>query len=178
MILAVDPGYAKCGWAVVEPGTARVAALGVIVTEQDKRADKSTDRARRVVGIARQLAGIVCARKCHTIAAEQMLGHGAAAAVAANMLPWGALIGLGVALGLELREVPAKAWQHAAIAMRGRKVDYRELAQELETFVRTHAEPDLLRIATGDRTHALDAVGVGLYAAMTSKATSIAEVVA
>ena len=95
-ILGVDPGYAKCGWSVVERRTARVVALGVIVTTQDKTLDLSTDRARRVGSVSADLAAIAKAHRVSTIAAEQALGHGAAAAVAANMLPWGALVMLAV----------------------------------------------------------------------------------
>lgn len=174
MILGVDPGYARCGWACVLPATARVIALGVIVTAQDKRVDKSTDRARRVAQVTQRLFEVARDRGCTQIAAEQMLGHGAAAAVAANMLPWGSLVGLAVTLGLELREISAKEWQHAAIATK-RKIDYRDLAQQLATFARRQAEADFLRIDRADRTHALDAVGVGLFAAMTKNGRVIVE---
>lgn len=172
MILAVDPGYAKCGWAVIRPRTARVVAIGVVLTEQDKRVDKSTDRARRTAFVIGRLQELAKHHACSTIAAEQALQHGAAAAIAANLLPWGALTGLAVALGAALHEVPAKLWQHAV--MPGcTKIDYEQLERKLGAFVAGQAELELLAIARGHRTHALDAVGVGLLVALTKSATEI-----
>jgi Holliday junction resolvasome RuvABC endonuclease subunit len=48
VILGVDPGYAKCGWSIVEPGTGRVRALGLIQTMKHANLHVSADRAKRV----------------------------------------------------------------------------------------------------------------------------------
>lgn len=178
MILAVDPGYAKCGYAIVKPRTGRVVELGVIVTEQDERVgksiDKSTDRARRISLVSRRLAERARAHAITTIAAEQMLMHGAAAAVAANVLPWGAVAMLAAVLNVDLHEVPAKLWQHAVLPGRPGKVDYDELARQLEKFAGDQVWRDLAAVDKPNRTHALDAVGVGLFMALTTGATRIA----
>jgi Holliday junction resolvasome RuvABC endonuclease subunit len=170
VILGVDPGYAHCGWAVVD-GSARVVALGVIMTEQDKDVDKSTDRARRVRLVATELVAIVRRHNCRAIAAEQALQHGAAAAIAANLLPWGALIGIAVALGLELYEVPAKTWQHA-VTDRPERIEYEDLAKSLTQHAAMNCREALAAIAKKKRTHALDGMGVGLFATL-RPATSI-----
>lgn len=161
MILAVDPGIASCGWAVVRPKTGRVLDLGVLVSKPAEGVDKSTDRARRIAWMADDLADVVEKYDCTAIAAEQMLFHGKINAVVSQLLPWGALLGLAAALDLDVLEVPAKTWQAAVL---GRVVSYDQLAYELRVFVANQAELKLLAIARSQRTHALDAVGVGLYA--------------
>lgn len=162
MILAVDPGIASCGWAVVRPRTGRVLDLGVL-TSSPSGADKSTDRARRIARMADALADVVEAYDCDVIAAEQMLFHGKINAVVSQLLPWGALLGLAAAMDMDVIEVPAKTWQAALL---GRVVPYDQVADSLRAFVASQAEIKLLSIAKSERTHALDAVGVGLYAAL------------
>ncbi len=168
MILGIDPGYANTGWAVVRPKLGRVLACGLIITEKDKRksTERSTDRARRMVTVARTIAQMARDHSCTTIAAEQALGHGAAAAVAANLLPWGALVGIAVMLGVELVEVPAKQWQHAVMPECTGKIDYDRLAQLLHRFTRGQAAAGLLEVPKRLRTHVVDAVGVGLFASL------------
>jgi Holliday junction resolvasome RuvABC endonuclease subunit len=166
VILGVDPGYAKCGWAVVDRPHGRVLALGLIVTTQDKSVDKSTDRARRVADVCTWLHTFAVEYGCTTIAAEQALGHGAADAVAANQLPWGGVIAVALALGAELVEVKAKVWQHAVLGIETGKVDYEKVEADLGSYVDAQAADVLKRIKKADRNHALDAVGVGLLAAL------------
>lgn len=179
MILGVDGGYARCGWAVVEPRTARIVALGVIITKQDKRVDASTDRARRVAEVVRQLGEIARQHGCTTIAAEQALGFGPGAAVAANMLPFGAVIGLAVERGLELYEVIATVWQHAVVGLplpppgrrkkgepKRRKLDYAVVEDALTKYAGQQGQYVLMAIDASDRTHALDGVGIGMLAAL------------
>src|SRR5207253_3029561 len=108
MILAVDPGIASCGWAVVRPRTGRVLDLGVLISKPAQGVDKSTDRARRIAWMASDLADVVEKYDCDGIAAEQMLFHGKINAVVSQLLPWCALLGLAVALDLDVLEVPAK----------------------------------------------------------------------
>lgn len=180
MILGADPGFARCGWAVVEPRTGRVAGLGVILTEPDphviKRAKKgrpktghveqSTDRARRVGRVGAELAVIARDYGVTSIAAEQALGHGAAAAVAANMLPWGALVQLAVMLGIALVEVKAKTWQHAVLGVDEGAVDYEVIEKMLARYAGKQAAELLGAIKKANRTHALDGMGVGMLAAL------------
>lgn len=172
MILAVDPGIASCGWAVVRPKTGRVVDLGVVISEPGV-GEKSTDRARRITRLADKLADVIEDHDCDAIAAEQMLFHGKINAVVSQLLPWGALLGLAAALDLDVLEVPAKVWQPAVL---GRVVPYDELADKLRAFVASQVELKLLAIARSKRTHALDAVGVGLYAAL-ANATRVRNVV-
>lgn len=171
-ILGVDPGYAKCGWSVIGPH-ARVIALGVIVTVQNKRLDVPTDRARRVAQVGDELRDIAAKFDCTEIAAEEPLGHGAAAAVAANQLPWGALIMLALSRGASLRMVRAKTWQHAVLDLEKGKVDYGVVEAKLAGFVGVDLADTLAAIKKDLRTHALDGVGVALLGSLRPHLTTV-----
>lgn len=177
MILGVDPGYATCGWSVVDPRdphlAARVIALGVITTKQNKLLDLPTDRARRVAEVGVELADIAMRFRCTDVIAEEPLGHGAAAAVAANMLPWGTLIMLAIARGALLRMVRAKTWQHAVLGLEKGAVDYERVEAMLSDHVGVDLADTLAAIKKALRTHALDAVGIGLLAALRPHLTTV-----
>jgi Holliday junction resolvasome RuvABC endonuclease subunit len=160
VILGLDPGLASCGWAIVAPGTGRVVDLGVIVTEPDPAIAKSTDRARRVLAIVGTMGELVATHHVTAIAAEAALTFGHVGAAAAQNLCWGAVIGLTHALGLELVEVVAKQWQRAIVPGAG-KVTYALVESALAGYL----GPQLERLPKAQRTHAADAVGIGLYAA-------------
>jgi Holliday junction resolvasome RuvABC endonuclease subunit len=168
VILAVDGGIANCGWSVVAP-KGRVLDLDVFLSSPTEGVEKSTDRARRIRDLSKALLEVIRAYGCTAIAAEQMLFHGKLNAVVSQLLPWGALLGIAEVLDLELYEVPAKTWQPA---MLGRKVSYEQLEKKLARFVKGQAEAKLLSITPSKRTHALDSVGVGLYATL-AKPTAI-----
>lgn len=163
MILAVDPGIATCGWAVAAPGTGRIERCGVITTEKNGRVSRSVDRARRVAFVAQQLASV--ANGCTTLAAEAPLGFGSIHAVAPQQLAWGALVQLGAGLRMTVLEVTAKAWQHAVMPD-AKRIDYAELERVLHAHVSVDAAAALDDIPNALLTHALDACGVGLLAAL------------
>lgn len=161
MILAVDPGLASCGWAVVEQTSARVIDFGVITTEPDKAIPKSTDRARRAATLARELDARAALHRCDVISAESMLLFGNVNAATSQVLCWGALIALAHVHGMGVVEVRAKDWQHAVMPGT-KKVSYPKLERALTSFVGSRIE----RIEKQLRTHALDAVGIGIYTAL------------
>lgn len=161
MILAVDPGMARCGWAIVEPGTGAVDDLGVICTERDTALSVAADRARRVAAVAKELDRIAFGRATF-IAAEEPLSFGTVHAVAPQAMVWGALCSLAQTLQVPLHMVSAKAWQHA-VAPSMKKINYDELEIALTKFV---GRDLLASIPSADRTHALDAVGVGVLVAL------------
>ncbi len=161
MILGVDSAIATCGYAVVDPRTKVVVALGVVQTERDATIAKSTDRARRVRQVVAELGRIATEYAVTTIAAEAMLLFGNVAAATAQSLCWGALVALAELRGLELREVVARDWQHAVLPG-SKKISYPKLEAALARFVGAR----LLAIPKTLQTHALDAVGVGVYAAL------------
>lgn len=166
MILAIDPGMAKVGWAVIDPVEVRLVELGVITTEQDKGVDKNVDRARRISVVARELRELLVRHGCTAIAAEDLLGHGSVHAVIPQALCWGAILELAGAAGLELQGVLAKDWQHAVVPGLKRvkkKQRYAKVAARLKRFI---GELRLLVIPAELQTHAIDAVGVGVYAAV------------
>lgn len=166
MILGVDPGYANCGWSVVDP-SGRVIALGLITTTQDKTIGKATDKARRMSAVCAVLRDRAQQHRCTTIVAEEAQYHGAPDAVAANLLPWGGVVMLAMSLGAELLEAAPKIWQRAVLGIEpSEKVDYETVETKLAGYVDHQSARDLERIAKKKRNHALDAVGVGVLAAM------------
>jgi Holliday junction resolvasome RuvABC endonuclease subunit len=173
MILGVDPGYANCGWSVVSPSSARVVALGVISTVKNPRLDIATDRLRRTSEVSAELRDIAHRFGVLELAAEEPLGHGAASAVAANMLPWGALIDLAGSRGALLRSVRAKTWQHAVLDMAKGAVDYDKVEALLAGFVGVDLAETLAAIKKALRTHALDGVGIGLLGALRPHMTTV-----
>lgn len=185
MILAVDPGSRTCGWAIVAPRTARVAALGTIVLEPDDRLRKTLDRKARAERQADTFRELATAHRITAIAAEApSLGGPPAARLAMAIAlygSWGLLTMLGRERGVPVIEVPPKTWQHAiqpagaselnvgTARARGRSVDYDQLFAELDRFVGEQASQalaDLAAIKVSMRNHALDAVGVGVYASI------------
>lgn len=185
MILAVDPGSRTCGWAIVAPRTARVAALGTIVLEPDDRVRKTLDRKARAEQQADTLLELAAAHRVTAIAAEApSLGGPPAARLAMAIAlygSWGLITMLGRVRRVPVIEVPPKTWQRAiqpdgaqtldvgTARARGRSIDYDQLFAELNRFVGEQASQalaDLAAIKVSMRNHALDAVGVGVYAAI------------
>lgn len=185
MILAVDPGSRTCGWAIVAPRTARVAALGTIVLDPDDRLAKTADRKRRAEQQADTLRELASEHRITAIAAEApSLGGPPAARLAMAIAlygSWGLLTMLGRERGVPVIEVPPKTWQRAVqpdgaqaldvgtARARSRSIDYDRLEAELAAFVEGQASralSDLAAIKVSMRNHALDAVGVGVYASL------------
>lgn len=179
MILAVDPGIASCGWAIVTPGTGRVLELGVIASDRDDRFDVTADRARRADRQAEALLELVRRHDCKAIAAESVsIGgppHVRTTMALSLSLSWGVLVGLARTLGLALYEATPKVWQHAVQPDAGKKIDYDKLFAAMARYVRGQAAAEqLAALRPSHRNHALDAAGVGLLAALRpSAATTI-----
>ena len=178
MILAIDPGLATCGWAVVVPGSGEVLEIGTIITPPITGLDEWTDRMRRLDSQAEVLEAVARRHGCSTIAAEEAsLGGpprsrlGMAIALCSS---WGHIVGLSRALRASLFAVPPKVWQHAIQPGR-RKVDYDALFRSMAEHVALHAIPSgqLRAIKACDRNHALDACGVGMLAALRPHLTTV-----
>lgn len=169
MILAVDPAYATCGWAMVDSRTAAVRALGVITTSKERGVPLAVDRARRSCVVAARLAELATSYAVFDLAAEDPLGFGAASAIAAQQLPWGALIMLAATRNYSLRGIGAKVWQRAVLGDDVKKVNYDQVETALACHVSAEAGDALQALTAIDkklRNHALDAVGVGVTVAM------------
>jgi Holliday junction resolvasome RuvABC endonuclease subunit len=181
VILGIDPGYAKCGWAVVEPVTARVIDLGLITTMKRAGLHVSADRASRVSELCDKIAELAHKHGATTIGAEQALTFGAPAAIAANCLPWGAIVMLARMINVALLEVSANDWQCAVLGLdpkvkhkfkRGEK--YARVEKALYAYVGTQLADALDGLNAKDRRHPLDATGSGMFAAlMPAQATRI-----
>lgn len=169
-ILAVDPGLRTCGWSVVAPRTGRVIALGMLYQPNDEDLDDSTCRARRAHQQARTLYGVAIKHGCRVLAAEAMSFGGPPSArftMAVSLgLSWGVLMGLAATLGLEVLEVPPKQWQHAVDPECGKAIDYERIFNLLSDFITGPAASDLHAIKPAHRNHALDSVGVGVFASL------------
>lgn len=169
MILAVDPGLANFGWALVSPSDARVRELGVLRSGRNAGAARSDDRRERAHAIAVALlehAGI------DTVIGESMSFPRGIDGIASMALSWGVLCGVAAARGAQIREVPPKTWQRAVLPGSGKRVDYAQIEAALDAHVRRHGAPaaiaQLDALPRSCRTHALDAAGVGIWAAVTS----------
>jgi Holliday junction resolvasome RuvABC endonuclease subunit len=171
-ILGIDPGYAKCGWSIVEPGTGRVIALGLITTIKRAGLHVSADRAARVAEVCDRVAELAHKHGATTFAVEQPLMFGASAAIAANLLPWGAVLMLARTEGIELLEISANEWQCAVLGIdpkvkrkfkKGEK--YALVEKALYAYVGTQLANVLEGLDAKDRRHPLDATGSGMFAA-------------
>lgn len=172
MILALDPGTRDLGWAIVAPHTGRVAELGAVHQEVDPDVAKSTDRAARVHAHGLLWRELLGRHQITAIAAEAASFNPRRFTMAVGLcMSIGALTGAAAVLGLTLYELPPKLWQHAVL---GRKpgdrsaVDYAQVERLLAEFIgRTGcAAEQLAVIPAGRRNHALDSVGVGVFAAL------------
>jgi len=167
VILAVDPGLQDLGWAVVEPRTGRVLDLGVVHQERDEKLAKSTCRARRLQRQAIELHRVATQQRCRSLAAEAMSFNRRRFTMALGLgLSWGGLTALAVARGLDLYELPPKRWQHAVTGAARGKVDYDDVARRIADYLHGDAAIALAGIKPVLRTHALDAVGVGIFTAL------------
>lgn len=167
MILSIDPGLQDLGWAVVEPRTGRVIDLGVVHQERNDKLAKSTCRATRMLRQALCLRAVAQNQRCAALAAEAMSFNPKRFTMALGLgLSWGGLTALAVALGLELYELPPKRWQHAVTGVDRGKVDYDDVARRLAEYLHGNAAIALAGIKPDQRTHALDAVGVGVFTAL------------
>lgn len=172
MILALDPGTRDLGWAVVAPHTGRVAELGAVHQEPDAKLAKSTDRATRVHAHGLLWRELLGRHRITAIAAEAASFNPRRFTMAVGLcMSIGALTGAAAVLGMALYELPPKLWQHAVL---GRKqgdrsaVDYAQVERLLAGFMGRagRAASQLAAIPAGRRNHALDAVGIGVFAAM------------
>lgn len=171
MILAVDPGLATFGWAVVAR-TGAVRACGVLVSKPDPKRTKAADRVRRAsdqAALVQRLASTYLAR---AIVAETMsfAPRSSASAKIGIGMSWGGLIGVAAARGVPLLDVPPKTWQRAIVpAAPGESdraaIDYDQVFTALAAYVDPNAT-GLAAVPKGQRNHALDACGVGVYAAL------------
>lgn len=172
MILAVDPGIATCGWAVVVPGSGEIVELGSIISPHDSDVDGTTDRARRLALQATELRMIALQYGVTTIAAEAVSLGGppkARLAMATCLsLSWGSLVMLAVELGAALLEIRPKLWQQAI--QDAKKIDYDKLFADIVAYIA--AAPwgaavlaMLYAIAESHQNHAADAGAIGVFAA-------------
>jgi hypothetical protein len=133
---------------------------------------QSVDRARRMRAVCRRLRELIAGRTITAIAVEQMLMFGPAAAVSANVLPWGAAAMLADVLGVPLVEVVSVLWQHGVLGTdltattKPPKVKRAALERAMAAFIGRHAGSQLEAIDKDLRNHAIDAVGVGMLAAL------------
>ncbi len=175
MILAVDPGIRSFGWAIVAPRTGEVIACDALIQEVDDDLTKHSDRERRAATQAELLGELVRTHKVFTLAAEEMsfAPRGSAASKIGIGLSWGVLIGIASAYALVRRTIPPKTWQRAVVPpMPGEKrsaaIDYERVYRELRRYV--DCDRLLADVCESHRNHALDACGVGVYAALVTEA--------
>lgn len=173
MILGVDPGLATLGWAIVTPESGAVVACGVLVQKPDPKLTKHADRVRRTQVQSSLLSELVAKHSIGAVAAETMsfAPRAQAAAKIGIGMSWGSLVGLAAAFGIPLRDVSPKTWQRAVVPAdvnAGEKktdaIAYERVYAELARYV--DCAQMLADVPQGQRNHALDACGVGVFAAI------------
>lgn len=175
MILAVDTGIATCGWSVVEVGNGKLADIGYETTKPDDKNGVQHGRIVRTQVIAKALIAAAARHDIGAIAGESLsFGFGnRASGIASVSLAWGVLCALAVMWGVPIVDVSPKQWQCAVVGREG-KVVYSEVEQALHSYVEGQSArvlEQLLAIPTKQRNHALDAVGIGVYASMNGLAS-------
>jgi Holliday junction resolvasome RuvABC endonuclease subunit len=173
VILAIDGGLATFGYAIVVPGNGTVLACGVLIQKpRAKELGVLVDRKRRASNQADLLARILREYRIGTIAVEEMsfAPRSSANAKIGIGLSWGLVLGAAHARGAAHVVIPPKTWQRAIVpADLGEKdrdaIDYARVYAALAAYV-DHRATGLDQIAKGQRNHALDAVGIGVYAAL------------
>lgn len=166
MILALDPGLATCGWAIVRPRTGRVVDLGVITSKPDEDLGKHADRVKRARDQARILFAAIEQHDVTMIAAEELSIKGRTGfnMIAAVHLSWGVITALSLGVRHGFCAIPPKTWQRAILPGTG-AIDYDEVFRRLHAFTVDQTDK-LVSIAPSRRNHALDAIGVGIFAAL------------
>ncbi len=172
MILALDTGLATFGWAIVAPRTGAVSACGVLLQKPNPKLGKHDDRLRRVTAQAHLLNDLIRTWKVWCVAAEEMsfAPRSSATAKIGIGLSWGNVVGLASAYSARFIVIPPKTWQRAIVPAKvGEKetaaIPYELVFKALTEFVDLKAT-GLDKIANGLRNHALDAVGIGVFAAL------------
>lgn len=172
MILAIDGGLATFGWAVINPRLAYVEACGVLIQKPDPKLGVHADRQRRAGAQAALITSLMARLDFETFAIEEpsFAPRSSASAKIGIGMSWGVAQGLAWAARAELRVLPPKVWQRAIIpAEPGENpraaIPYERVAAALEAYVDLRAT-GLDQIAKGQRNHAMDAIGIGVYAAL------------
>lgn len=173
MILALDPGLATFGWAVVQPVAGRVVDCGVLISKPKPKLTKAADRVRRANDQAVLLCGLARRHGITMVAAETMsfAPRSSAAAKIGIGLSWGVVLGVAAMLDVEVRDVPPKTWQReivpaAAGEAESAAIDYDRVFAEISGYLDSAGAFGLESLSEANRTHALDAVGIGVYAAL------------
>lgn len=173
--LALDNGLDTFGWSIV--GTkGEPLDLGVIIQPAETKDEGiQHDRIRRARVQGDELVHVAQRYGIRRIVVETPSWPRRGKftpidPVAAISLSVGVAIGIAAVLDVPLDHVPPKTWQHAVLGVekfKG-KVDYDVVYADLETYVRTYGQAFIIAkldaIAEGQRNHALDAIGVGVYA--------------
>lgn len=171
MLLAIDPGLATLGYAIVDSNGA-VHELGVLLSESNaKKLGKQVDRVLRLEQQAAALATVIdrWSEYMTAIVAESLsFNVRRHTQVVSLCLSWGVIVGLARSRGLAVRQIQPKVWQAAVApsAITDKAIDYDVVFRELAAYVGEQCRAQLFAIAGRARNHALDAVGVGVFAAM------------
>lgn len=167
MILAVDTGLATLGWALVSRRGV-VHDLGALC--QPAKAGESVQAGyerrceRQVAALLPLLPGV------ELLAVESLSFARSSKAVASVSLCWGMLLTVAKLYEIRLWRCTPKQWQHALLnTARSRAVDYEELARRIAAHVARTGAPEarsaVAALKASERTHALDAAGIGIYTA-------------
>lgn len=167
MILAIDTGTATLGWALVSR-RGMVHDLGALVLPRDASKTVHDDYEHRIEQQADALTALLPG--VTLLVAESLSFARSAKATASVSLCWGMLVGLTRARQIPRWRAAPKQWQHALLnTPRSRSIDYDELARRIARHVERTGTPKarsaVAALRASERTHALDACGIGVYTA-------------
>lgn len=171
MLLAIDPGLASLGYAIVDQNGA-VHELGVMLSESNPKLGKHADRQLRLEEQATRLDNLMRRWQQYLtgiVAEELSFNVKRHTQVVSLCLSWGGIVGLARKYSVAIRSVPPKTWQRAVApaAVKGKAIDYEIVFELLSKYVGEQCRIQLVAIAPRHQNHSLDAVGVGVFAAMT-----------
>lgn len=175
MILAVDPGMATFGWAIVTPSTGRVVDCGVLIQPPKKRtASTLTGQRIECVSAQAELVHALITRHAVTNIAAEEQSHapqGTAHSKIGLGMSWGSLIGIAAARYVPLRRIPPKTWQRAVVGVEPGEdphgaIDYERVRSALRGYLTDGIALAVGLLKKADQTHVLDAIGIGVFAAM------------
>jgi len=172
VILAIDGGLATFGYAVIDPRTIAIRACGVLIQKPDPKIGVHADRQRRAANQGALITRLMSEYYFATFAIEEpsFAPRSSASAKIGIGMSWGLAQGLAASINAALHVLPPKLWQRAIVpAEPGENpraaIPYERVAAALDAYVDLR-ETGLDRIAKGQRNHAMDAIGIGVYAAL------------
>ncbi len=164
-VLAIDPGFVNTGWAVLDPDTEQIVAVGCITTQPSKEKRtilRSDDDSRRCQEIVRKLHDAVQLYGCRALVVENPTGGSKSQRAAASMAMARAMTAtMAALLDLPTEWVPPNRVKRLAGKQNASKVEVQGAV--IEYFKTVFVDVPFTGIASKDE-HIGDALGAFIVA--------------